>query len=106
MEQPTVPEPPKELEEDAPVDSSPRVEEKVAFFASDTTLNVLPSVHGNVMMALTDGGLQYFLAGARANVGLKAGRYMFEVKIVDVMALAEDPAARQKVPMPQPPPRR
>ena len=29
-------------------------------------------------MALSEGGMQYLIASARANVGLKAGRYMYE----------------------------
>ena len=29
-------------------------------------------------MALNEGGMQYLIAGARANVGLKGGRHMFE----------------------------
>lgn len=29
-------------------------------------------------MSLNEGGMQYLIAGARANVGLKGGRYMFE----------------------------
>ncbi|CAE8733175.1 unnamed protein product [Polarella glacialis] len=38
-----------------------------------------------LLMALNDGGLQYLMAGVRSNVGLKAGRYMFEVKIVEFL---------------------
>ena len=29
-------------------------------------------------MALNEGGMQYLIAGARANVGLKGGRHVFE----------------------------
>jgi len=37
------------------------------------------------LTALSDGGMMYLLAGARANVGQKSGRYMFEAKIVSNM---------------------
>lgn len=82
-------EPQQELEEDAEEDKRAKLEGQVVFLPTDTTLNLLPSVHGNVLMSLTDGGLQYFLAGARANVGMKDGRYMFEVKIVEILNPAE-----------------
>ena len=34
-----------------------------------------------VLMALNEGGMQYLIAGARANVGLKGGRHMFEAPV-------------------------
>ncbi|CAK9019099.1 Hypothetical protein SCF082_LOCUS14378 [Durusdinium trenchii] len=34
-------------------------------------------------MPLTDGGMQYLIGGARANLGIKKGRYLFEVKVVE-----------------------
>lgn len=40
-------------------------------------------------MALNEGGMQYFIAGARANVGLKGGRHMFEATWCGDMALIE-----------------
>lgn len=36
-------------------------------------------------MLLTDNGMQYLLAGARANVGVKAGRYFLEVQVVELL---------------------
>merc|ERR1719215_386266 len=46
--------------------------------------------------------MQYLIAGARANVGMKAGRYMFEVKIVETLNPAEASAgARNRVPAPR-----
>merc|ERR1711920_798844 len=39
---------------------------------------------------MTEGPFQYFLAGARANVGMKSGRYMFEVKIIEYSTPADD----------------
>ncbi|CAE6956434.1 Hnrnpu [Symbiodinium natans] len=38
---------------------------------------------------LNEGGLHYLFAGARANVGLRAGRYMFEVRILELLSQAE-----------------
>jgi len=88
---PKPPEPPKELEEDAKKDSGTKIKDKVTFLTPDTTMNVLPSSVGNMLVALCDGGgLQYLLAGARANVGVKSGRYSFEAKIVEQMNPAED----------------
>ena len=37
-----------------------------------------------VITSLKDGGFRYLMAGVRASVGAKAGRYMFEVKILEV----------------------
>jgi len=79
---------PKEVEEkfqepDAPKDGRPAISAKVGFAASDTTLNVVPTVGGKLLTCLSEGGMSYLLAGARANVGQKAGRYMFEAKIVE-----------------------
>ncbi|CAK9115924.1 unnamed protein product [Durusdinium trenchii] len=34
-------------------------------------------------MPFTDGGMQYLIGGARANLGIKKGRYLFEVKVVE-----------------------
>merc|ERR1719265_1267435 len=38
---------------------------------------------GSVLSSLSDDAFQYLLAGARANAGVKKGRYMFEVKIIE-----------------------
>ncbi|CAE8594858.1 unnamed protein product [Polarella glacialis] len=92
---------PTELETDAPADKGSKITASPAFYVDDTTMNVMPSADGNTLMPLTDGGLQYLMAGARASVGLKSGRYMFEVKILEVMAPLEDPNARARVPQPK-----
>merc|ERR1719414_169694 len=88
------PEPPKELEEDAPADKKPRIKDKISFLVQDTTINVMPATTGNLLMAPSDGGIQHLMAGARANVGFKSGRYMFETKIVEYVNPAEDYASR------------
>ncbi|CAJ1381712.1 unnamed protein product [Effrenium voratum] len=96
----TVQEPePEELECDDTA-TGPKAKDRAIFYVEDTTINVLSSKY-NTLMPLTDGGLQYLLAGARANLGIKTGRYMFEVKILEVMSPLEDPNARSRVPLPR-----
>jgi len=91
-----------EKEKDAPVDKRPTVKETVGFAPNDTTLNVLPTLGGKVLMSLSEGGMQYLIAGARANVGISAGRYMFEVRIVEALNPAESSTGqRGRVPMPR-----
>jgi len=77
------PEKPKELEEDAPADSRKKLSEAVAWNMADSTLNVVPAFGGKVLMALSDSGFNHLLASVRANVGVKAGRYMFETKVLE-----------------------
>lgn len=90
---------PEELEFDD-TSTGPKVKDKATFYVEDTTMNVLSSKY-NTLMPLTDGGLQYLLAGARANLGVKTGRYMFEIRVLEVMAPLEDPNARARVPQPR-----
>jgi len=72
-------------EPDAPTSSRPAMKEKIAFETADTTLNVIPTLGGKMLSCLTEGGMSFLLAGARANVAQKTGRYMFEAKIVQTM---------------------
>jgi hypothetical protein len=96
------PEPPKEQEEDASADKRPKIKEKVCFLQQDCTMNVADSIHGGLLSCMTDGGLQYLLAGARANVGIKSGRYMFEVNVVELMIQKQDSTGVQgKLPQPR-----
>eukprot|EP00932_Pfiesteria_piscicida_P021975 SRR837773.8748.p1 GENE.SRR837773.8748~~SRR837773.8748.p1 ORF type:complete len:807 (-),score=339.40 SRR837773.8748:79-2499(-) len=84
-EAPKEPEKPKEPEEDALADSRPRVPAgSVHFSSADSTMNVLAANEGRLITSLTGGGWQYLLAGARTSVGLTAGRYLLEVKIVEM----------------------
>ena len=48
----------------------------------------MPSTTGNILLTVKEGALQHLLAGARANVGMKAGRYAFEVRIVETLTPA------------------
>jgi len=83
-------EPPKELEEDAAEDKKPKFKGDIEFPTHDTTLNLMSSTTGNILTSLSDGGLRSFLAGARASAGIKSGRYMFEVQVLEHL----DPAER------------
>ena len=62
-----------ETEADAVEDTRPRVSEPAEFLVPDTTLNLMSSMAGDLLMSLSEGGLQYLLAGARANIGVKSG---------------------------------
>merc|ERR1719191_587624 len=77
------PEEVKELEEDAPNEKGPKIQEEISFLVPDTTMNVMPSTVGNILMPITEGGVAHLVAGARASVGVKSGRYMFEAKIIE-----------------------
>ncbi|CAE7355775.1 unnamed protein product, partial [Symbiodinium pilosum] len=60
-----------ELETDAAASKPFLKAGQCCFLTEDTTVNVLPTVNGKLLMALGDGGFQYLLAGARASVGVK-----------------------------------
>merc|ERR1712187_1084390 len=80
------PEKPKEMEEDAPSDSRAKVKPaSLAWSSTDCTLSVKSVVGGKVFSSLTEGGMQFLLSSIRANFGLKAGRYMFETRIIERM---------------------
>lgn len=81
---------PEEKEKDAVKIKGEKIKEAVAFHTNDTTMNVMVSSGGSLLMPLSDGGIRHLLAGARASVGLKSGRYMFEAKIVEMVMRAED----------------
>merc|ERR1712194_873127 len=57
--------------------------------AKDCTMNVMPTSNGKVLTALTDGGFHHLVASARSNVGIKAGRYFYEVRIVETRTFAD-----------------
>lgn len=52
-------------------------------------------------MSLGEGGFQYLIAGARANVGVKAGRYAFEASMLEALNMAEPQASVGRTPMPR-----
>eukprot|EP00930_Biecheleria_cincta_P068818 TRINITY_DN56642_c0_g1_i1.p1 TRINITY_DN56642_c0_g1~~TRINITY_DN56642_c0_g1_i1.p1 ORF type:complete len:1014 (+),score=321.33 TRINITY_DN56642_c0_g1_i1:73-3042(+) len=88
MEEEKVEEPVK-IDEDAKEDTRRKISAPVKFEVPDTTLNCMVSTHGSMLMMLNEGGLAYLFGGARANVGIKAGRYCFEVKIIELLNQAE-----------------
>ncbi|CAK9107080.1 unnamed protein product [Durusdinium trenchii] len=53
---------------------------------------VSSSGSSTLLMPLSDGGIRHLLAGARASVGLKAGRYLFEAKVLEHVQRQEDGA--------------
>jgi len=88
-----------EAEEDAPADSRPKVAaDVVGINTADSTLNVLPVPESSMLMTLTDGGWQYLLAGARSTAGIKSGRYLFEVRIVETHTRPEAATAGPRMP--------
>jgi len=101
-ETPKEPEKPKELEEDAPDAGREGLgaADRAVFLPEDSSLNAVVAAEGRMLTSLCDRGMQYLVAGARASVGLKSGRHMFEVKIVEYKNPAEPAGA--KVPSPKP----
>jgi len=103
-EEPPAEEPPKkeakdefEEEEDDVVDAKkPKIKSDVEFLTPDLTLDALPCMGNKVLMSINEGGLQYMISGARANVGLKSGRHMFEFKIVETYHTTETYNSRLK----------
>eukprot|EP00927_Polykrikos_kofoidii_P016231 TRINITY_DN17309_c0_g1_i1.p1 TRINITY_DN17309_c0_g1~~TRINITY_DN17309_c0_g1_i1.p1 ORF type:complete len:952 (-),score=239.03 TRINITY_DN17309_c0_g1_i1:137-2992(-) len=91
-----------EREGDCVADKRPALKTPVIFDPADTTLNAICAAGGKFMMAHADGGLQYLIAGARANIGLKTGRYLFEVKVVEMLnPLEAVVGARRSSPTPR-----
>lgn len=88
-------------ETDAPEETRAILEETAKFDPSDTTLNVIPTTGGRVLMTLSEGGLQYLLACARGNVGVITGRYFFEVRIVENLANADADRRGNRATMPR-----
>lgn len=99
---PKEPAKPKELEEDAAEETRPKLSPGTAGISgADATLNVMPTGNGKLLMTLMEGGLQYLLAGARTTVGVKSGRYLIEVKIVESHKSTEPQNVQGRVPMPR-----
>eukprot|EP00913_Durusdinium_trenchii_P033910 g31742.t1 len=74
-----------ECEEDAPEETRELV--PPGTFSSSwslATLNVMVTAEGRVLVPLTDAGLGQLLCGAKATAGLKRGRYLFEVKVLEI----------------------
>lgn len=80
----------EEAEADAEPDDRGRLAERVRFLVEDSTPNVMPVGDGRLLMALKDGALRQLVAAARANVGMKAGRYMLELMVVESRSSSSD----------------
>uniref|UniRef100_A0A7S1WG85 B30.2/SPRY domain-containing protein n=1 Tax=Alexandrium catenella TaxID=2925 RepID=A0A7S1WG85_ALECA len=78
----------EERELDEPEDKSARIARGVELCAVDATPDVLVSASGAVS-SLAQGGFQHLRSGVRADTGAKAGRYLFEVKVIECGSRAE-----------------
>ncbi|CAE8581634.1 unnamed protein product [Polarella glacialis] len=58
-------------------------------------------MNDRMLMSLTEGGMQYLIAGARASIGMKAGRYMYEVKIIEALNPSESMSGQGRGPQPR-----
>merc|ERR1719329_1140068 len=67
---------------------------------TDATPNAVATAAGRMLMTLGGVGLQYLLAGAKCSAGVKAGRYLFEVKIIELLTPSED-HGRGRAPQPR-----
>lgn len=74
---------PPELEVDAEPDDRERVKQPVVLSSYDSTLDIFCSEGGTMVSSLSEGACQYLLSGVRATTGAKAGRYFFEVKVLE-----------------------
>jgi len=84
---------PKEPETDAATDTRPVVKaDAVKLNFEDSTLNAMPVAGGKILMSLSEGGMQHLLAGIRCNTAVKAGRYMFEMRILESLNPTSDGA--------------
>eukprot|EP00448_Togula_jolla_P040740 CAMPEP_0170645310 /NCGR_PEP_ID=MMETSP0224-20130122/43002_1 /TAXON_ID=285029 /ORGANISM="Togula jolla, Strain CCCM 725" /LENGTH=915 /DNA_ID=CAMNT_0010976499 /DNA_START=64 /DNA_END=2812 /DNA_ORIENTATION=- len=79
----------EEKEQDAPSYTGKKVAGNVGFEVMESTVNTVITTEGRMLTCLAEGGMQYLIAGARANTGVKAGRYMFEVKVLELLNLAD-----------------
>jgi len=79
----------EELEKDAEPDHRERMPYPVVFSDFDATLDVLVSGDGTIVSSLSQGGFQHLLSGIRANAGAVAGRYLFEVKVLEMLPQVE-----------------
>eukprot|EP00928_Gymnodinium_smaydae_P055668 TRINITY_DN39162_c0_g1_i1.p1 TRINITY_DN39162_c0_g1~~TRINITY_DN39162_c0_g1_i1.p1 ORF type:complete len:990 (-),score=307.99 TRINITY_DN39162_c0_g1_i1:357-3173(-) len=84
-----------EKEEDAPEDQRPRIAAAdLRLDTSRATPNVLPISGERLLTAVSDGGLQFLHAGVRTSVGIKSGRYMFELRILELLSPDEGRPSR------------
>lgn len=75
----------KEPEVDDEAEDGPRVAHDVIMNNLDATPDVILSGDGSLLTSLSQGSFRLLLSGIRANTGAKAGRYMFEVKVLETV---------------------
>lgn len=80
---------PKEPEADAVEETRDTIVLENTVNIAESSVNVLPVQSTGVLTTFNDCGLQHLFAGARSTVGLKGGRYMFEVKILETQSRME-----------------
>jgi len=83
-------------EEDAAEDKRAKIKTGTSMLnLSTATPNAMISEDERLLMCLCDGGCQNLLSGVRSTVGLKAGRYMFEFKILEMLNFYESGGGRR-----------
>jgi len=73
-------------------DKRPKTKQVTEMSDDDSTLTL--NMHGSVLSTINRDGFQHLLAGGRATTGMKSGRYLYEVRILDV-ASARDHESQQ-----------
>jgi len=76
-----------ETEQDAGEDLRERLPtDKIDLNGPESSLNVMLSAENRIMMMISEGGFQYLLGGVRSTVGLKSGRYAFEITVLETLS--------------------
>jgi len=79
-----------ERELDEPEAGPKGVQHAVQLNAADATPDVFVSAASGTAASLSQGGFQHLRSGVRADTGAKAGRYLFEVKVLECDPRAEN----------------
>jgi len=74
-----------ELEQDDSSTQHKPVAYTVALNGRDSTPDALYSEGNHLLTSLSSGGFKHLMSSMRANTGVKGGRYLFEVQIVEVV---------------------
>jgi len=73
---------PKDVEIDAKEDSRPKISHTVAMNSSDALANTCVSDE-TILFPVQIGNIQNLFCAARANTGIKGGRYYYEVRVAE-----------------------
>eukprot|EP00746_Dinoflagellata_sp_MGD_P165898 gnl/MRDRNA2_/MRDRNA2_95445_c0_seq1.p1 gnl/MRDRNA2_/MRDRNA2_95445_c0~~gnl/MRDRNA2_/MRDRNA2_95445_c0_seq1.p1 ORF type:complete len:893 (+),score=243.52 gnl/MRDRNA2_/MRDRNA2_95445_c0_seq1:103-2679(+) len=93
--EPAKPAEPVEPEGDLPAPKS-SIKETVCINDSDCTLDVIRS-DSKLLTAFSGGGFQNLVSGARSNFGIKSGRYVFEVRIIEYQSAQSRPPHQVRI---------